>query len=259
MLPPYDSLEQLAGDFNAFFIGKIQGLRMELMNPSSDHHDEKQRILHCEFPQFTPPSNESIRNVISSFSNKTCSLDPIPTHVIKDNISSILSMASGIVRQSFSNGIFPTSLKTSLVRPKLKKSDLNSDLLVNFRPIANIPFLSKILEKSAAIQVHNYLNDNDLIPALQPAYRKYHSTETALLRVICAADLSTAFDTLDHQILVARLRKYFNFTETAFKWFSSYSLGRSQRVSIADVTSPPRCLQYGVPQGSILALLLFTL
>ena len=71
-------------------------------------------------------------------------------------------MASGIVRQSFSNGIFPTSLKTSLVRPKLKKPDLKPDLLANYRPIANIPFLSKVLEKSAAIQVHNYLNGNDL-------------------------------------------------------------------------------------------------
>ena len=91
VLPPYDSLEKLTGDIN--------GLRMELMNPSSDHHDEKQRILHCEFPQFTPPSNENIKNVISSLSNKSGSLDPIPTHVIKDNISSVLPMVSGIVRQ----------------------------------------------------------------------------------------------------------------------------------------------------------------
>ena len=65
-------------------------------------------------------------------------------------------MVSGIVRQSFSNGMFPTLLKTSLVRPKLKKPDLKPDLLANYRPIANIPFLSKVLEKSAAIQVHNY-------------------------------------------------------------------------------------------------------
>ena len=247
---------------------------MELMNPSSDHHDEKQRILHCEFPQFTPPSNENIKNVISSLSNKSGSLDPVPMHVIKDNISSVLPMVSGIVRQSFSNGIFPTLLKTSLVRPKLKKPDLKPDLLANYRPIANIPFLSKVLEKSAAIQVHNYLNDNDLLPALQSAYRKYHSTETALLRVtddilktldsngeviLVLLDLSAAFNTLDHQILLPRLRKYFNFTETALKWFSSYLLGRSQRVSTADATSPPRCLEYGIPQGSILGPLLFTL
>ena len=72
-------------------------------------------------------------------------------------------------------------------------------------------------------------------------------------------DLSAAFDTLDHQIFLARLRKYSNFTETALKWFSSYLLGRSQRVSIADAKSPPRCLEYGIPQGSIVGPLLFTL
>ena len=72
-------------------------------------------------------------------------------------------------------------------------------------------------------------------------------------------DLAAAFDTLDHQILPARLRKYFNFTETTLKWFSSYLLGRSQRVSIADATSPPQGLEYGVPQGSILGPLLLTL
>ena len=204
----------------------------------------------------------------------SCYLDPIPTHVIRDNISSVLSIISGIVRQSFLNGIFPTSLKTSLVRPKLKKPDLETDLLANHRPITNIPFLSKILEKAASIQVHNDLNANNLFPALQSAYSKHFSTETALLRatddilrtlapnsevVLVLLDLSAAFDTLDHQILLKRLRKYFNFTETALKWFSSYVLGRSQRVSLADATSTPPCLEYGVPQGSILGPLLFTL
>ena len=80
-----------------------------------------------------------------------------------------------------------------------------------------------------------------------------------ILLILVLLDLSAAFDTYDHQILLARLRKYFNFTETALKWFSSYLLGRSQRVSIADATSPQRCLEYGVPQGSILGPLLFTL
>ena len=95
----------------------------------------------------------------------------------------------------------------------MKKPDLKPDLLASYRPIANIPFLSKVLEKSAAIQVHNYLNDNDLFSALQFAYRKYHSTETALLRVtddilktldtngeviLVLFELNAAFDTLDH-------------------------------------------------------------
>ena len=72
-------------------------------------------------------------------------------------------------------------------------------------------------------------------------------------------DLSRAFDTLDHQILLTRLKKYFNFTKTALKFVSPYLLGRSQRGSVTDATSSPRCLEYGVPQDSILGPLLFTL
>ena len=98
-------------------------------------------------------------------------------------------------------------------KKKLKKPDLKPDLFAKYRPIANILFLSKVLEKSAGIQVHNCLNDNDLFPALQSAYRKYHSTETALLRVtddilktldtngeviLALLELNAAFETLDH-------------------------------------------------------------
>ena len=166
-------------------------------------------------------------------------------------------------------------MKTSQVRPKLKKPDLEPDLLVNYRPIANIPFLSKVIrEKLVAIQVHNYLNCHGLFPTLQSAYRKHHSTESALLRVTNAIlrildtqgevilvllDLSAAFDTIDHHILLTRLHTYFNFTESVLQWFSSYLLDRSQQVIISDSTCSPRCLEYGVPQGSILGPLLFTL
>ena len=118
-----------------------------------------------------------------------------------------------------------------------------------------------LVSKSVAIQVHNYLYCKNPFPALRSAYRKHLSTETALLRVtddipktldsngevvFVLLDLSAAFGTLDHQTLLKRLRKYFNFTfyftEIALKWFSSYLLGRSRRVSLAD----------GVPQDSIL-------
>ena len=165
-------------------------------------------------------------------------------------------------------------MKTSQVRPKLKKPDLEPDLFVNYRPIANTPFLSKVTVKLVAIQVHNYLNCHRVFPTLQSAYRKHHSTESALLRVsndifrildsqgeviLVLLDLSAAFDTKDHHLLLTRLRTYFNFTETVIQWFSSYPLDRFQQVTISDSTSSPRSFEYGVPQGSILGPLLFTL
>jgi hypothetical protein len=166
VLPTYNSLDQLAEDFNDFFINKIRDIRMELFDSSTiqPHHSMEQRILHCEFSEFILPSKDCIKDIISSFSNKTCSLDPIPTHVVKDNINSVLPFITGIVSQSFASGVFPATLKTSQVRPKLKKPDLKTDLFASYRPIANIPFLSKVIEKSAAIQVHNYLNSHNLFP-----------------------------------------------------------------------------------------------
>ena len=86
---------------------------------------------------------------------------------------------------SLASGEFPTSLKTSIVRPrKLKKLDLDSEIYQNYRPPANISFMSIVIEKSVAIHTYSYLNNNALFPSLQSAYRAHHSTETALLRAL---------------------------------------------------------------------------
>lgn len=108
--------------------------------------------------------------------------------------------------------------------------------------------MRKVTEKFVAIQTHSCLNSNGLFPSLQSAYRKYHSTETALLRVAN-----------DHDVLLSRLHSYFAFDVIVLRWFSSYMRRRSQTVSVNGITSSPRNLIYGVPKGSILGPLLFTL
>ena len=137
-----------------------------------------------------------------------------------------------------------------------------------------LPFLSKVLERIVACQSRDYLIANDLYPSLQSAYRKYHSTETALLRVqndvlraidqkqeviLVLLDLSAAFDTIDHDILISRLCKQFGFTGTVLSWFMSYLRERSQKVVIGSTESKPQPLTSGVPQGSVLGPLLFIL
>ena len=181
---------------------------------------------------------------------------------------------SNIVRTSLSKGIFPQSLKISHIRPKLKKTDLDKELFTNYRPIANIAFMSKVIQKTVALQVLAYLNDNQLLPSFQSAYRQHHSTETALLkvtndilmtidsrrdRILILLDLSAAFDTLDHNILIKRLNSYFGLSGSVLQWFSSYIKDRGQSVVIGDVISSPQKLDYGIPQGSIVGPLLFTL
>ena len=213
---------------------------------------------------------------MTSLSNKTCFLDPIPTSVVKYNTDSVLPVLSEIVLRSLTQGIFPTILKESHVHPRLRNIKLESDSFSSYRPVAKISFLSKVTEKFASIQVHNYLRQHGLFPSLRSAYRQHHFTETALLKVtddilktldshsevvLVMLDLSAVFDTLDHTLLVERLRSYFGFSGTALQWFSSYLHGRSQRVIIGDTISSPRYLEFGVPQGSILGpyYLLFVL
>ena len=123
-------------------------------------------------------------------------------------------------------------------------------------------------------QINLYLETNKLFPLLKSAFRKHHSTETALLRVLdgilmsvdhredvglVMLDLSAAFDTLDHEILISRLGSYFGFSDTVLRWFSSYLSGRTQSVIKGKTTSNPHPVDFGVPQGSILGPVLFTL
>ena len=135
-------------------------------------------------------------------------------------------------------------------------------------------FVSKWLERAVHAQLLLYLNDNELLPSVQSAYRQFFSTETAVLRVvtdILAAldrgqisllgmfDLSAAFDTVDHSILLRRLEISFGIRGSALEWFSSYLTGRSQQVSVHNVMAMSVFLDYGVPQGSVLGPVLFLL
>ena len=148
------------------------------------------------------------------------------------------------------------------------------ELYPNYRPITNIAFLSKVLERVVATQTTNYLAENHLLAKLQSAYRCFHSIETALLRVVndilCAndnnqevvlvlLDLSSAFDTIDHTLLLERLHHRYGMCGIVFKWFLSYLANRSQSVRIKDAASPDKSLLCGIPQGSVLGPVLFSL
>ena len=175
---------------------------------------------------------------------------------------------------SLSEGIFPSSFKQAIVHPLLKKPSLPDDDLNNFRPISNLNFISKILEKVVASRIQPHLLSNSLSSSFQSAYRMFHSTETTLLGIhndlilamdrgevtsLILLDLSAAFDTVDHSILLHRLQHWFGLHGTSLDWFSSYLTSRSQAVSIQNSTSSFSNLSCGVPQGSVLGPLLFTL
>jgi len=164
--------------------------------------------------------------------------------------------------------------KEAFVTPVIKKPSLDAAEVSSYRPISNLPVISKLLERLVTKQLTDYLRSADLLPSLQSGFRPGHSTETAALWVLCdileavncgdvaalvLLDLSAAFDTVDHAILCRRLRMSYGRGGPVLEWFHSYLHGRSQYVRRGILRSPQTWLKCGVPQGSVLGPILFIL
>ena len=163
--------------------------------------------------EFDHVSDSEIRGIVKRAATKSCNLDPLPTWLLKECVDVFLSAISQIVNTSISSGVFPDKLKKAIIFPSLKKLTLDHEVMKNYRPVSNIAFMSKVIELAVSTRLSSYLRDFDL-------QEDFHSTKTALLRVkqdilqeidqkkavlIVLLDLSSAFDTLDHSILLARL------------------------------------------------------
>ena len=217
-------------------------------------------------------SVRDVKQLIQNSALKSCPLDPMPSALVS-KCEDLLPVLTKIVNNSLQSGCFPEIWKEALVFPLLKKPGLDV-IFKNFPPVSNLSFVSKLIERAAFNQIHGHLVCNNLYPVAQSAYRRNHSTETALLKVmndvllnmnkqhvtiLVLLDLSAAFDTVDHSILFNRLSSKFGLNGTALAWFRSYLSGRSQRVSVRGAVSDKFDLRYGVPQGSCLGPLLFTI
>jgi len=215
-----------------------------------------------------------VTKVIKDAANKQCELDVMPTWLLKDSVTLLAPYITTIMNASLTSGQFPTVWKHAIVTPLLKKSGLDESLPSSFRPVSNLSFLSKILERTVHRQLSSHLLQQNLFPQYQSAYRNGHSTETALLKVfsdivdavdagnlvlLSLLDMSAAFDTVDHEILLERLSRSYGANSHALQWLQSYLTGRTQSVRLAGDTSAPRRVTCGVPQGSVLGPLLFVL
>ena len=286
ILPKADNMEDLAEDFSTFFRDKIDKIRNGLGSATQPSVPPTScEKVTCVMNCFETSTEKEIVELVKSSPNKSCSLDTVPTWLIRDFIDILAPSIVSIVNVSLTSADVPPELKQALVTPLLKKPSLDKDNLSNYRPVSNLNFLSKIIEKVVAKRLRAHLKQNDLFPKYQSAYREHHSTETAMLRVQndilkhidrgnCVAlvllDLSAAFDTIDHKLLLDRLEKNFGISSKALHWVSSYMENRTQSVRLdpgpsptslqsGTVTSQPARLSCGVPQGSILGPLLFTL
>ena len=179
-----------------------------------------------------------------------------------------------MVNHSLIEGSFPNSFKKAVVTPLIKKASLPRDDLKNYRPVSGLCFLSKLVERVVARQLKSHINNNKLDNPHQSAYKPGHSTETALLSIknevhlslargeptaLVLLYLSAAFDTIDHNSLLGYLKSWFGLGGTVPRWFASFLRNRCQAIKIGSTLSELSNLIYGVPQGSVLGPLLFSL
>ena len=172
-----------------------------------------------------------------------------------------------------STGIVPTKMKAALVTPLLKKPSLDKNVIENFRPVSNLSFISKLTKRVVLKGLTGHILHNNLHEQFQSACKPNHSTETALMRVqndilmsldnkrgvvLIMLDLSAAFNTVDHSLLLGRMRSA-GVIGIAHQWFTSYLTSRTQSVCLGRTKSQPSELLQGVPQGSVLGPVLFTL
>ena len=262
-----------ASQFSKFFIDKIDTIRLNLDNTPCSLPDFT-TFTDCQLISFDLTNETEIKKLILDSPTKHCDLDPLPTNLLKQCISDLLPAIVSIINESLQSGVVPICFKNALVKPLLKKPGLDPNILKNFRPVSNLSFLSKILEKVILNRLLLHFEQNNLNEVYQSAYKKFHSTETALIKVFndiacdldkrnvvlqSLLDLSAAFDTIDHEIMVSRLELSFGIKGTALAWFRSYLSLRRQSVQVGSVFSENALLKYGVPQGSVLGPILFTL
>lgn len=263
-------------NFLIFFNDKIKNIRDKI----DRHHNNivcnntealsSMHLLHS----FAPVSKSEVIDLISSAKPSTCLLDPIPTKLMKEILPFAVDKFRTIFNTSLRKGLVPLSFKCAVIQPILKKPKLDSTCLDNYRPISNLPFLSKILEKVIAKQLGSHLQKNSLYEKFQSGFRAHHSTETALLKVtndlllaadsglvsiLVLLDLSAAFDTIDHDILIQRLDSEIGIRDIALSWFKSYLSDRYHFFHVNQQSSQRSRVKYGVPQGSVLGPILFLL
>ena len=126
---------------------------------------------------------DELNPIIRPLAKKSCFLDPIPTQLLLQSLDTLSPAILKIVNLSIESAFLPASLKEAIIKPILKKNNLDPSEYMNFRPISNLPFLSKVIEKVIAAQLTSYVEDNNLCELFQSAFRRNHSTETTLIRV----------------------------------------------------------------------------
>ena len=204
-----------AQQFADFFDAKVAAVRRAT---SGRNMSTELPLATDAFDHFQPCNVSDVQSAIMSAPSKSCTLDPLPTDILKKFLPELLPFVTDLCNASLLQGYLPLSQRHAIIRPRLKKVGSDPSLVQNYRPVSNLTFMSKIVERLVCHQLVAFFERLRLLPSLQSAYRSKHSTETAVMKIIsevlraadrgevsllCMLDLSAAFDTVDHDIPVS--------------------------------------------------------
>ena len=208
----------------------------------------------------------------STMQSKSSPMDFVPTSVLKRCSGVFAPLIARLTNMSFIEGRFPAQFKQAQTTPLLKKTGMDVDDPASYRPISNLNTISKVMERLALARLRQQVTQPENFNKSQCAYRQNHSAATALLNIfndaygnidkgqstlLVALDLSAAFDSVEHSVLLTRLENSFGVTGVAREWIASYVAHRMQFVRVGSEKCAATSCSCGVTQGSVLGPLLF--
>ena len=273
VLPKAESDASLANKFQIFFREKIEKIRSSFTPSPSYTAKTKLNPNLQKLSVFEPTNVDEISNIVNSFGIKCSPDDPVPANLLSSESETFIPYWVEIVNLSLETGSMD-GLKNAVVIPLIKELTAltDTDNFKNYRPVSNLMFVSKLIERVVDIRLREQLVRNKLQSEKNYGYEKHHSTELLLLKVVndlyqsfdenipsvlVLLDLSAAFDTVDHDKLLEILESEIGIEGVALSWFRSFLKGRTQKVKIGDEYSELSELFYGVAQGSVLGPILF--
>ena len=273
VLPAYSNPTELADEFNAYFVDKVKKIRKSIPPATGDTTYYKRPFVGEKLLQFRELTEEEVKELIQTHGIKTSMEDPIPAKLMRLSLDETIPVLTQLVNQSLKEGSM-TGVKESILNPLLKKSGLDADNKKNFRPVNNLLYLSKLIERAVGNQLNDHMTKNNLHEESQFAYKTHHNTENMMLgivdevlrgfdenqaTVIIFLDLSAAFDTIDVDKFLEIMQEEIGVDDIALQWFKSFLDQRTQRVKIENEYSDSLQVPCGAPQGSILGPRIFNI